>query len=207
LRRQDVKDVDATVEILLRCDITIIVDDTEKSSNSLIVFWQDIFKNIIRSNCKAKLIFVGKELQKWFAEAEAFSRDVKKIEIKGFKYDEFIAYVGLPKDQAAEARLQAFFIQTGGLPVAAALLKTVLEKHDQQLDIAEVVADSAEKIQNVLFANIMSNLDPAEREFVEIASVFSGAFSLTDLNVILDQPLRSSSNALRLIPKCVISPT
>jgi hypothetical protein len=205
LRDPRVTDADATAYALAQLDMTLIFDTVEKASSSMEILWSTLIRDKLSSIPQSKIIFVGQQLSRWFQEAQAYVKSSETYEVPGFSYADFMSYLGDLPDSIDEARVLEFYNRTGGLPIAAALLKAGFGKESQPQNLQVVVDQSADAIHRMLFSNVISRLDDIEREFVESASVFESEFSLDEVNIVLERPLKSRAKVLALLPRCVVN--
>ncbi|WP_168344762.1 dsDNA nuclease domain-containing protein [Rhizobium laguerreae] len=204
LRNPQHGDVEAVGHILAAEEITVVFDAIEKASPTLQHFVSQVIRDGQRLPYRAKLIFVGQKLEKWFSEARAYLRKHVVYHLNGFTYSDFLAYLGLDADVSDEFDYRYFFEQTGGLPIATSLLKRALGGPDR-VATSGIFKHSAETIHQMLFANLVSTLDDWERDFVEAASVFDGSFTVPEINLLLEKPLSSTSRIAKLVPTGIIT--
>lgn len=204
LRKPEATDIEAVGHVLAHEEIVVVFDAIEKASLTLQHFISELFRSESRINYRAKLIFVGQKIEKWFSEARVNLGDHVVYHLKGFSYADFVAYLNLDEFSNHEFNYRHFFDQTGGLPIAASLLKNALVSSSAPAT-SSIFEQSAETVHQMLFANLISSLDDWEREFLEAASVFEESFTIEEINLLLEKPLSSRYKILKLVPTGIIT--
>ncbi|HEV2502957.1 MAG TPA: ATP-binding protein [Mesorhizobium sp.] len=191
LRNRKTSDIEALRPVIAHEKILMVFDNIDRLNPSTV----DLFRELIDdpSNKKnAKIIFISQAIPTWYHESAIKNRNVTSIHIKGLSYEEFTNYISLHVSNVSEDNLRWFFEETGGIPIAASLLKSSIQK-SQKDDLGDIFKQDAKSIHKFLFSKVFSNLQEKEKEFVEAASIFDYVFTIEEVNMILDQPLKSIS--------------